>query len=219
MPACGPGAVLSHRSAGLLWGVLTTEGPSPDITSPAHRRTPGVRCHTAALTRTETAVHQRIPVTSPARTLADLAHVLTDDDLTRAVREAQFRRLFHLPAMLAVLDRRPSRHLRRLMDDLNATQSHLEDRLLHICRRSGLPSPITQQRIHGRRVDFVWPAHRVVVETDGYEGHATPSAFQRDRSATNRLQLAGYTGLRFTHADVTRRPAEVAEQIRSALAL
>jgi very-short-patch-repair endonuclease len=68
-------------------------------------------------------------------------------------------------------------------------------------------------------VDFVWPAHRVIVETDGYEAHGTRAAFQQDRSTTNRLQLEGYTILRFTHADVTRRPTRVAEQISQALGL
>ena len=129
-----------RRLRGSLWGVLTTEGARPDVTVRAHRRTPGVRCHTAALTPAETAVHQRIPVTSPAPTLADLVHVLTDDDLTRAVHEAQFRRVFHPHSMLGVLDRRPSRHLRRLLDDLKRDPIALEDRLLHTCRRDGLPS-------------------------------------------------------------------------------
>ncbi len=38
--------------------------------------------------------HRGIPVTSPARTLADLAHVLDHDELTRALSEAMFRRLY-----------------------------------------------------------------------------------------------------------------------------
>ena len=154
---------------------------------------------------------------APARTLADLAHTLEPHDLTRALREAQFRRLFHLPSMLAVLDHRPSKQLRELIDDLQATQSHLEDRLLTICRRHRLPSPRTQQHIGPTRVDFVWPDARVIVETDGYEAHATPYAFQHDRATMNDLQLAGYTILRFTRADLARRPHHVANQIVRAL--
>jgi very-short-patch-repair endonuclease len=144
--------------------------------------------------------------------------VLTSADLERAVREAQFRRLFHLSSVLAVLDRRPSRRLRELANDIGATQSRLEDRLLRICRRHRLPTPLTQRQVGNRRVDFLWPAQRLVVETDGYDAHATLSAFQRDRTTVNDLQLAGYTVLRFTRADLVHRPVRVADQIARALA-
>ena len=155
---------------------------------------------------------------TPARTLVDLAHEIGERDLTRALREAQFRRLVHLPSMLAVLDHRRSKALRELLTDLAPTQSHLEDRLMDLCRRHGLPAPLTQQHVAGRRVDFLWPAERVVVEADGYQAHTTAAAFQLDRTTTNDLQLAGYTTLRSTYADVTRRPARVAGQIHRALA-
>jgi very-short-patch-repair endonuclease len=214
--ACGDGAVLSHRSAGALWGILTIDGV-PDVTAFGHRRMPGVCTHEAALTDADRTTRERIPVTSPARTLVDLAHVLDDAALARAVREAQFRRLFHPPSVQAVLERRPSRRLHALLEDLAPTQSVLEDELLALCDRHGIPRPLTQQPLAGRRVDFLWPAERIVVETDGFEAHSTASAFQRDRTATNALQLAGHTVLRFTHADVRRRPLAVAGQIRAAL--
>jgi very-short-patch-repair endonuclease len=116
------------------------------------------------------------------------------------------------------LGRRRSRALRRLLDDIAPTQSLLEDRLLRIGDHHGIPRPLTQQRLAGRRVDFLWPDERVVVETDGWNGHSTPTAFQADRATSNALQLAGYAVLRFTHADVDRRPAHVARQISRALA-
>jgi very-short-patch-repair endonuclease len=105
-----------------------------------------------------------------------------------------------------------------LVEDLALTQSGLEDRLLDICDHHGISPPLTQQPLFGRRIDFVWPGERVVVETDGWQGHGTRSAFQADRTISNRLQLEGYTILRFTHTDVARRPSHVARQIRTALA-
>jgi very-short-patch-repair endonuclease len=212
--ACGEGAALSHRSAGALWQVLSYDGMS-EVTTQTHRRVPGVRIHES--THADTAIHRRIPVTTPARTLADLAHTLDDRELTRAVREAQFRRLFHLPSMLAVLDHRPSRQLRKLLAELTPTQSHLEDRLLAICKRHDLPTPLTQRQVGATRVDFLWPDHRLIVETDGWEAHSTRGAFQHDRTITNHLQLAGYTLLRFTHADVAYRADHIAAQIAEAL--
>ncbi len=216
--ACGAEAVLSHRSAAALWQFIDRERELPEVTARSHRQTRGVTTHRGRLMDADRAICAGIPVTSPARTLADIAHLLAPGDLERAVREAQFRRLFHLPSVLAVLDRRPSRRLRALVNDMDPTQSRLEDRLLRICRRHRLPTPITQRQIGSHRVDFLWPAHRVVVETDGYEAHATLSAFQRDRTALNDLQLAGYTVLRFTYTDLARRPACVAGQIARALA-
>jgi hypothetical protein len=120
--ACGEGAALSPPSAGALWQLLDGDGDLPDVTAPTRRRTRGIAVHEGRLVAADIAVQRRIPVTSPARTLADLAHVLTPQDLTRAVREAQFRRLFHLPSVLAVLDHRRSRQLRELAADPNPTQ-------------------------------------------------------------------------------------------------
>jgi very-short-patch-repair endonuclease len=139
------------------------------------------------------------------------------EGMVRALREAQFLRRFDLAAMQEVLNRRPNRALRALVDDLVLTQSRLEDRLLEICDRHGLERPLTQQQILGHRVDFVWPCERVIVETDGWRAHGTRSAFQADRAAANRLQIAGFRVLRFTAADI-KRPHRVARQIRSALA-
>jgi very-short-patch-repair endonuclease len=66
-------------------------------------------------------------------------------------------------------------------------------------------------------VDFIWHDEHLVVEADGWQAHGTRHAFQRDRATTNALQLAGYTVLRYTEQDLTRRPREVAAQIRGAL--
>jgi very-short-patch-repair endonuclease len=215
--ACGEGAVLSHRSAGALWQIIDRERPDAEVTVRARRRTPGVTVHRGRLAPTDRAICRRIPVTSPARTLTDLAHDL-DDDLVRALREAQFRRLLHPSSVPEALTRRRSTALRTLLEeDAVPTQSILEDRLLAICDRYQIPRPLTQQHLAGRRVDFLWPAERVVVETDGWAGHSTPTAFQADRATANALQLAGYTILRFTHLDVTHRSRRAAGEIRAAL--
>jgi hypothetical protein len=124
-------------------------------------------------------VHLAIPVTTPARTLAELARVVDRAELVRAVRQEQFQRLFHLPSVLAAHERRPSRQLRNLIEELLPTQSRLEDKLLDICDRHGLPRPLTQQGVLGRRIDFLWPAARLVVGTDGWQSHATQDAFAR----------------------------------------
>ena len=134
------------------------------------------------------------------------------------VGEAQFRRRFNITAIREALDRRPNRALGRLLDDLNPTQSYLETCFLRLCRRHGIPRPRAQVRQGRKRPDFVWSRERLVVEVDSWSAHGTPRAFQADRTQSNALQLAGWTILRFTYADVTRRPALVAAQVRAALA-
>ena len=215
--AGGEGAVLSHRSAAALWGLCADDGPFPDVTAAGRPpRHPAIAGHVADLRTSEVTVRLAIPVTTPARTLADLARVVDRDELVRAVREAQFQRLFHGPSMHEALLRRPSRDLRQLVENAAPTQSVLEDRLLEICDRHRIHRPLTQKLLAGRRVDFLWPEERLVVETDGWQSHGTRAAFQADRATSNELQLLGYAVLRFTHADL-RRPERVARAIRSGL--
>ena len=216
--ACGDGALLSHWSAAALWELVERVTGWPHVTTERRLRTPRVVTHRGRLTVVDRAERHGIPVTSVARTLVDLAPLVSEERLERLVREAQFRRRFSVSEMREVLQHRPNRALRRLLDDLNPTQSHLEDYFLRLCRSDKIPRPRAQVR-HGRkRPDFVWSPQRLVVEVDSWLAHGTPHAFQDDRTQSNALQLSGWTILRFTYADVTRRPGLVAAQIRQVIA-
>ncbi|HYN52467.1 MAG TPA: DUF559 domain-containing protein [Thermoleophilaceae bacterium] len=216
--ACGPRAALSHRSAAAAWAIRDGESRRVDVTSPAGRGRgrDGIRVHRAPLEEIDRAVRFGIPVTSVARTVADLAHELDDEATYRLVREAQFRKLLHLPALELANRRRPSRRLAAVIDDLLPTDTPLEDLLVRaVIRRYDLPQPLCQQKIEGFRVDFHWPAARLVVETDGGQ-HDDPLRRQADRIRDNVLQLAGQLVLRYTKADLTRRHRRVADQILDA---
>jgi very-short-patch-repair endonuclease len=215
--ACGDGSVVSHRSAAALWGIRRWAPIRAEVTTPTQRRRPGVIVHVRRTTPAERAVHAGIPVTSVARTIVDLAHALDADELERLVRETEFQRRLDIGGIRASLARRPSPTLAALLDCIAPTQSRHEDRLLRICERHGLPTPLTQQRVGARTVDFLWPDARLVVEIDSWDAHGTRSAFQNDRTASNGLQLAGYLVLRFTDADLVRQPARVAREISRAL--
>ena len=217
--ACGEGAALSHRSAAALWGIRDWELRRPEVTARTVKRHAGIASHRGRLLDADRALHLRIPVTSPSRTLVDLAHLLDEDDLVRALREAMWRRLYDRPALDDALARRPSVKLQRLLNAVDVTQSELEDRFLWVCDRHRLPKPRTQHRIGARTYDFAWPEQRVVVETDGWRAHGTPHAFQADRTSSNALQLAGWLVLRFTREDLTRRARRVARDVRTALAM
>lgn len=209
--AC-PGAVLSHQSAGRLWGLPVSDNGLPHVTAATKHARRRVVAHQARLARADHTTRHGIPVTSVARTLADLAHVLDDLRLHRVVREAQFRDLWDDAKVADALSRRRAARLRAYLHDPTVTQTVLEDRFLRICRRYGIRTPLTQ---HGRRprVDFTWPDRHLVVEVDGWEAHRTRVAFQDDRTNTNLLQLRGNVVLRYTWDDVRVRHAEVARQV------
>ena len=117
------------------------------------------------------------------------------------------------------LTRRPSVALREVLDDLNPTQSMLEDAFLRLLSAPRNPDAARAGPGRPARPDFVWPDARLVVEVDSWSAHSTPYAFQADRTQSNAVQLAGWTILRFTYRDVTRRPQLVAAQVRQALGL
>jgi predicted transcriptional regulator of viral defense system len=93
--ACGPHAVLSHRSAAALWGLRPSDAPRIDVTVP---RTRGVRTTDAIvahrpLLAPDPMTHDGVPVTTPGRTLADLALALPRRQLEKAVEAAERLRL------------------------------------------------------------------------------------------------------------------------------
>jgi very-short-patch-repair endonuclease len=217
--ACGDDAALSHRSGATLWRFRRGEGPRVDVTVDTvagRRRRTGIEVHRGPLAG-EVVTRDGIRVTSVARTLVDLAHVIEPDELVRAVREAQFLRLFNLRATRAALARRPSRVLRELLEDMTVSSSQLEDGFVRLLQRHHLPLPVGQEWLLGHRVDYVWTQWRVAVELDGYDAHVSLDAFQRDRTQNNALQLAGWILLRFTWADVHRHPQRTVATIRRAL--
>ena len=220
------GAVLSHRSAAALWdlrgwpsGVEITVDPGR---SPSQRR--GVLLHRGRLPREEVTRRDRLPVTTPARTLLDLA-AIAPESLERAAGEAERRRLYDLNAIRAVLERHPRRRGSRALGalvsaqwlDLSLTRSELERVLLELCRRHHIELPAVNCVVEGHTVDFLWPRHRLVVETDGAESHLTRTAFEDDRVRDAELIAAGYRVVRFTHRRLTVEPGAVAAALRALL--
>jgi very-short-patch-repair endonuclease len=65
--------------------------------------------------------------------------------------------------------------------------------------------------------DFVWNRERVIAEVDGWETHKTREAFENDRRRDRLLQIQGWRVIRFTWRDVTERPDQVTEMLRSLL--
>ena len=222
--ACGPGAVLSHVSAAVHWGLLTYDAPQPHVTAPASKAgVPGIRLHrTRSLDVRETTTHRGIPITTLARTLLDLAATAPTNHLEHAIGQAMRNELYDHAAIERVLDGRPgTRALRRATaDDPGFTRSELERRFRALCRRAGLPRPLCNVHVadadhHPHEVDFFFPSHRLIVEVDGWRDHGTRVAFERDRAKDAALVAAGYAVLRFTKRQIAIDPDTVAARVRA----
>ncbi len=233
--ACGPGAVLSHRSAAVLWGMLEAddEDDGIDVTAPNRRgRAPSpIRAHRdGAMSAGDRTVFRGVPCTTPARTLLDLAAILPIWELKRALAQAEVLRLVTASSLRAVIRRHRGRRgvarLRLVLDEIHPerkrTRSELEGMFLEMCQRANLPSPEVnvRLRVDGGKLeaDFLWRDAALIVEADSRRFHDTDSAFLTDRRREQRLQLAGWRVSHCTWEQVEFEPTRLASTIRRLLA-
>jgi hypothetical protein len=225
--ACGDQAVLSHRDAAALLGLLPVASGAIEVTTPKTGiRVRGVAAHrTRRLPADEQMLCKRIPCTTVARTLVDLAGALQVRRLRQAVEQSLVLRVFDQAATARALDgargRRGTRALRDLLaqvsDEPPITNRELERRFLELVRRTGLPMPVVNGWVAGHQVDFHWPAQRLVIETDGRATHAHALAFHEDRRRDLELALAGWRVLRVTWRQAVDEPGRVTAMLRSVL--
>jgi very-short-patch-repair endonuclease len=226
--AVGPDAVLSHRSAGAVWGLRSWSGVHELTVRNANgredRATDGLRIHRCVTLRDDEVTRlDGIPITTVARTLVDLAALLRDHELRRAIESAEQQGMFDLRKVERVLSHHPGMpgtpRVRRLLEEFRAhgvtlTRSDLESRMLQLCLAHGLPRPQVNRHRDGREVDFRWPAHRLVVETDGWATHRIRRACEADRGRDRRLAVEGWRSIRVTHRQVRDEPAAIAADLR-----
>jgi hypothetical protein len=217
--ACGEGAALSHLSAAVLWGILEGRGQKVHVTAPTRRRVVGVIVHESPL-HGERVRRDGITVTTAARTLIDLADVVSRRTLERAFDEAQY-------LGLDFEDARP-RHGREgsgLLSSVLAvhrpgttrTRSELEELFLKLCDDHGIPRPDVNVQIEGFECDFVFREEWLVVETDGAAAHGTRRAMERDPVRDARLMASGWRIWRLSYVQVVRRPHATAAELQALL--
>jgi very-short-patch-repair endonuclease len=226
--ACGRTAVLSHFSAAVLWGIVESGERCPEVTVAANvtRRHEGIRVRRSSYRAREDVTRRRgIPVTTPARTLLDLAGTLQHRTLRRAVRNAQSLRLTSVPQLTRALQcagpRRGAAGLARILATGPApTRSELEDVVLDLILTAGLEHPDVNRPLvlDGRRVvpDFRWPERRLVLEADGAAWHENPTARDDDADRQALLERHGDRVIRVTWQQAISRPTETLARIRAA---
>jgi very-short-patch-repair endonuclease len=223
--ACGPDAVLSHRSAAALWGMAWPwRGGAVEVSAAGRRRRPSILVHDSRVAPFERARIGGIAVTSVPRTLLDLASALDASRLERTWEEADRLGLLRLAELQRVCananGRRGAGLLRRLLADAREpiySRSSLERAFATFCRRRGLPMPILNATVLGREVDAYWPRERLAVELDGYAFHRHRAAFERDRARDAAFQASGISVIRLTRRRLRDAPDLVEAQIRHLL--
>jgi very-short-patch-repair endonuclease len=231
--ACGPDALLSHRSALVLWGVCSQRPGPIHVTSPTARGRNDRRItahRSRSMPHADTTRRHGIPTTTVCRALLDLAAdpSCRDRELESALDEATFLRLLDPGALALRLERLPPRRgVGRLRGLLTAdrpparTRSGLEDRFLELVAAAQLPRPFTNHRIRtpegSFEVDFYWPAAGLVVETDGRRAHDSGRRFHADRDRDQRLGLAGLRVFRFSPQHVFDQPQQTIRRLAALL--
>jgi very-short-patch-repair endonuclease/predicted transcriptional regulator of viral defense system len=227
--ALGSGVVLSHRSAGQLWGLLRGFS-TPEVATPRKfRPRVGILAHWLPTADDETEEVDGIPVTSVSRTLFDLSAVLKREQLERAVNEAEVRQLTSRLSIPELLRRYPRRAgtacLRRLLADEEAlagvTRFELEERFAVLVDAYRLPRPRRNAdiAIAGRffEVDCIWRAQRLILELDGRAVHGTGQAFEKDRVRDRILVVEGWRVMHVTWRQLRDEPQAVMQDVRRLL--
>jgi hypothetical protein len=221
--SCGDGAALSHRSAAQLWGIGYEEKRRIDVSIRRRSRLerPGLRVHARASLPERSVVRRfGIPVTSIVQTLIDLATELELMQLERAVNEADKLDLIDPETLRRALDAYGGipgvRALRTMLDrhTFRLSDSDLEILFRPLALAAGLPLPLTKHRVLGYEVDFYFPDHGLIAETDGLRYHRTPSQQARAAKRDQAHVAAGLRVVRFTHWQVAYAAGEVTDVLR-----
>jgi very-short-patch-repair endonuclease len=222
--ACGEGAVVSHRSAAELCGLLPESAEGVDVTVVG--RNPGVhqgvRLHRPRqMARHDVTKVRGIPVTSVARTICDIAATEPQREVEHAYQEGLYRRIVTDRQIAAVIEREPRRKgapvIRALLDNPGMTRSEKERALLRLLKAAQLPRPLTNVRLHGYLVDAYWPEHGLVVEFDGWPAHGHRLAFESNRKRDQVLVAHGLRVMRLTGRHLKGEPVAVAARIAMSL--
>lgn len=236
----GDGAVLSHFTAAELWGFEGIKAPPVDVH--VSRLKVGkseprglMRYHRVRkLPPTDQRKHKGFVLTTPLRTIIDLASVLPDDELERVILSASRKRLL-APSKLVAWERDGTHRgvdgverLRRVLERqavLLPTESPLEDQVLQMLIDERLPVTGSQATLYDSRgkigrVDFALVDFRVLIEVDGRSTHDLTTQRALDQERDRRTAAVGYALIRIRHEHLTGpRRAAIVRQVNEEIAV
>lgn len=223
--AAGPRSALSGRSAAAYWGLYTNWTYPLELVSPLRRRVPGTHVRLCStLMQRDIRDRDGLRVTSPARTMLDIAPRTEDKHLHRFHNELRMRRLITNQQLLDVADRNPSHpgapRLRALAGGSRgeAKRSPFEVDWVQFASRFELPPYDMNVHVAGERIDVLFTPDRLIVELDGWDTHGTRRAFEEDRDQDSEiLAITGIPTMRITYDGLHRWPKKQANRINAIL--
>jgi very-short-patch-repair endonuclease len=235
--ACGPGAIVSHRSAAFLLGIGERSPLVIDLIKPGRRgrAIDGVRIHDVAYpTPSELVRVHGIPCTGAARTIVDLAGTYGEAQMRETFERAATRKMLDLRAIDAILAGGPRRRggpcLRRVIEtwrpvvettNYEDVRSLFEAKLLPLIAAAGLPMPQVNAPVRTEaetfEVDLLWKDECFIVEADSRLHHGIEVAFERDRHRDRELLAVHHTVLRVTWREAEHEPTKVFDVVRGEL--
>jgi hypothetical protein len=244
MAAClwaGEGAVVSHGTAGRLWGLeglATHERGEPIELTVAFGRpryAPGVVVHRSrTFGPAERTWHDGVPVTQLVRTLIDLSAGLEKKQLSMALdsglalhKTLDTGWLRRSIRRLGGKGREGISQLCELLDERDPRAKHLdsalERRFRAALKEAGLPRPeehfdVIEGGRHLAELDFAYPRERLGIQTDGAGVHRRHAVWERDQFQQSELAAVGWRILHVTWAQMQADEAAVVERVARALA-
>lgn len=219
---------MTHRSSLAMWGLIPHAVAGPvSVTLPPGRSSARreITIHRARLEPVDVRRRAGLVVSSPPRAILEVASGLNARELEHLIADAQYRGLVTEGKLRDQLTRNPRRRgtgeLRRILELPGApsrTRSSGEDALLGLLRRQNLEGFEVNARIHGYEVDFLWRAEGLAVELDGWDGHKSRQAFERDRLKAATLEAQGVSVMPVTGRQLARHPTQVLTRIEAAVA-
>jgi very-short-patch-repair endonuclease len=222
-----PGSVASHRTAAWIYGLLRSRPGTIHLTAPTRQRAKrDFVVHFARLEPEDVRTVNGIPVTSPGRTVLDLAPDESRRDLGRLLKRANDNELLDRRRFEALLSRaggHPGRGklaaaLRAYKPEQAVLRSDLEKRFRDLVLAAGVPRPQTNVVVEGYELDAYWEAEGFAVELDVYATHGSPTSFEEDRKREDDLLLAGIELIRVTDVRLDREPHETIARVAAHLA-
>jgi very-short-patch-repair endonuclease len=226
--ACGPHAALSHKSAGMLWQLLSADDSAPievSVSQGNRGRRPNIRVHRVSLRAGDVASVEGVAVTSMVRTLLDLSGITGGRELERVLAQAERQYGLDRSTLESLADRHAGRPgaptLRALLVSdagMSLTRSEAEERFLALIRKAQLPAPETNVQLGEYEVDFVWRRERLVVEVDGFAFHSSRHNFELDRLRDGWLMSRGMSVMRVTWQQLVHEPTALVARVAQSLA-
>jgi hypothetical protein len=223
--ACGDRAALSHGSAMSLWGFWRQWDLSFELSVVGRRRPSGVKVHRpVGLLQRDVRVEKGIRVTSPARTLLDMAPRIPAKSLRRFINDARRSKILAIGDLADVIRRFPLHPGAALLRPFvkapkGPTRSEFENLFQDFCVRYGLPTPVFNELVEGREADAYFPDERLIVELDGWEFHHDRWAFEGDRERDAAMLALGIVTVRITWERLRTEPDKEAARLNRILEL